>query len=135
MGNLRDELLAIRAQAGELTPEIVVEAATPEDHPLHDRFEWDDTEAARRYRLVQGGELLRAVRVSLPSRPDTSVRGLLAVRHSDSRRADYMPTEEVMGNPLLAAIQLRDAERDWKLLRARYEHLAEFADMIRRDVA
>ena len=36
---------------GVFGAEAVVEAARPEDAPLHSYFEWDDTEAARRYRL------------------------------------------------------------------------------------
>ncbi len=39
-------------------PEAVVEAARNEDSPLHNRFEWDDGEAAERYRLWQARLLI-----------------------------------------------------------------------------
>lgn len=35
-----------KANHGQLLPEKVVEAARPNNSPLHNRFEWDDTEAA-----------------------------------------------------------------------------------------
>ena len=38
-------------KAGPLTPPRIVEAATPEDAPLHPPFEWDDGAAAGLYRL------------------------------------------------------------------------------------
>jgi len=44
---------------GALSPAAVVEAARPNNSPIHDQFVWDDTEAAKRYRLQQASELLR----------------------------------------------------------------------------
>lgn len=51
------------ANGGRLTPDAVVEAASEPDSPLHPCFEWDDTEAAARYRLDQARTLIRSVRV------------------------------------------------------------------------
>ena len=61
--------LARLAEAGEgvLTPDAVVEAAASPDSPLHGYFEWDDTEAARKYRLEQARTLIRSVHVEVQS--------------------------------------------------------------------
>lgn len=53
------------AHGGVLTPEDTVAAAADPAHILHPRFEWDDTEAAHRYRLDQARALIRAVRVEI----------------------------------------------------------------------
>lgn len=44
---------------GNLTPDAVVEAARPKAHPLHHRFEWDDSVAGHKYRLDQARALIR----------------------------------------------------------------------------
>lgn len=50
---------------GTLTPDIVVRAAQPDSSPLHDYFDWDDREAAKKWRLEQARELIRSVHVSI----------------------------------------------------------------------
>lgn len=49
-------------QDGRLTPDAVVEDAMDPESPLHDKLEWDDTEAARQYRLEQARALIRGYR-------------------------------------------------------------------------
>ena len=48
---------------GGLTPERVVERARDPNSPLHQAFEWDDTEASRKYRLEQARGLIRSVKI------------------------------------------------------------------------
>lgn len=52
------------SQGGIITPAQVVEHARDPESVLHQYFEWDDTEAARRFRLVQAGNLISRVRVT-----------------------------------------------------------------------
>lgn len=52
-----------RDGGGRLTPEAVVEDAKDEKSPLHRHFEWDDSEAARKYRLGQARDLIRRVKI------------------------------------------------------------------------
>lgn len=51
-------LAQIAGKGGRLTAEKVVEHAADPTHPLHGFFEWDDTEAARKYRIAQARELI-----------------------------------------------------------------------------
>lgn len=51
------------ANNGRLTPAIVVAAATDPESPLHNRFTWDDTEAAIKHRENEARALIRTVRV------------------------------------------------------------------------
>ncbi len=54
------ERLAARGRATEMD---IVHAATDPRSPLHPFFEWDNSEAARKYRLLQAREMARAVQV------------------------------------------------------------------------
>lgn len=136
MANLRDQLLGIRAQHGRLTPEIVVDEARPEEHPLHARFEWNDTVAAEQWRREQASELIRSVKIRYvdSSAKTGEVRAFVAVR-GESPAADYQPTEEALSDPFTAKLLLAEFEREWRAFKARYEHMAEFAEVILRDVA
>jgi hypothetical protein len=59
------EIKAIESRAGRLTPEQVIEAAEPEGSALHACFDWDDTEAARKWRMEQAREIIRSVRIEV----------------------------------------------------------------------
>jgi hypothetical protein len=134
--SLRDQLASIHQRRGFLTPEVLVEEARPADHPLHSRFEWDDSIAGEAYRKVQAAELIRSVRIVYKPADDKdeskSVRAWQAVR--TERGHVYEPTETVLEDPLLRRILLADMLRDWQALKRRYHNLAEFSEMVRADL-
>lgn len=58
---IREELLRIHDENGELTPPMVVEEARNDESPLHACFEWDDQKAGHSFRLWQARSLIRTV--------------------------------------------------------------------------
>jgi hypothetical protein len=131
MSTLKDELLRIRAERGALSPATVLDDARPADSPLHHRFEWDDAVAGERYRLVQASELIRSVRVSF-----ATPTGIESVRQFViSAPQTYSPIEEVVADPISRELLLRQFEREWKILQARYSHLIEFVEACREVLA
>lgn len=129
--NLRDQLLAIRDQHGELHPQLVVDAAQPDDHPLHARFEWDDALAGPKYRLIQAHRLLRVARLPLsyaehPTGP-SSLRAFVAVPRGSNPQPDYQPTEEALADEFTRRLVLQQMEREIAALKRKYGHLEEFA--------
>lgn len=77
---IREELAKLEDGEGRVTPEIVVEAASDVRHPLHDYFEWDDNEAARRFRIDQARHLITRVKVEYKSTPGTIVKACVYIR-------------------------------------------------------
>lgn len=134
MNTLRDHLTAIRDERGSLTPALVVDTARDPEHPLHSRFEWDDTTAAEKWRLEQAGQLLRVA--TLPAIPTRAhdLRAFVAVKGQDSRASEYIPTEEAMADEFTRRLVLADMQREWRQLKKRYEHMAEFASLILSDL-
>ncbi len=49
----------IRKKRGGITPQLLVIEASKSRSPLHDCFEWDDTQAAKEYRDIQARQILR----------------------------------------------------------------------------
>lgn len=121
-----------------LTPEMVVEAARPAEHPLHGRFEWDDAVAGEAYRRVQAADLIRSVKITYATDPqgrDKKVRAFVSIRPEDAPHLSaYRPTEEVIADPMAYRLLLREMDRDWRRFRARYQHLQEFHALVAGEV-
>lgn len=134
--SLRDQLQNIYNQHGQLTPALVVEEARDEQHPLHDRFEWNDATAGEAWRRQQAHELIRSVKVVYreadEANPEKSVRAFHAMR-SDKGHV-YEPVEQIVNDDFARRLLLQDMEREWHALHRRYKHFEEFAAMVRRDV-
>jgi len=62
--------LADRNQ-GRLEPDTVVKAASNPRSPIHDRFTWDDTEAAQKLRIIEARALIRSVKLVVVDRSVT----------------------------------------------------------------
>lgn len=135
-GTLREHIQAILDEHGKLTPELVVEVARDPNHPLHHRIEWDDSKAGPKWRLEQASLLIRKAKIVYRDDPTAprDLRAFVSTRQPGERKSEYRPVEEVVADPVSREILLRQFERDWRAFKARWEHLAEFADIIRRDI-
>ena len=148
--SVRDQLQAIYDEHKRLTPSIVVTVAADPAHPLHERFVWDDSEAARRYRLVQASGLIRSVSVVVEreeDKPPVRVRAFVADRDTspapvvdedtedvEDLTGNYRPVEEVVSSDVLRTAWFRSLQRDWQALRRRAGASREFADMVLGDL-
>ncbi len=92
-----------------LLPASVVEFAKPESSPLHGYFTWDDTEAAREYRLFQASNLIRSVTINctLDSGP-VEMRAFVSVPGDRVHGAGYRTIEEVVSNDFLRTQLVND---------------------------
>jgi len=127
---LRNHLQAIRDEHGALNSELVVEVATDPKHPLHSRFEWDDSIAGHKYRLEQAGQLLRVTFRPIEGKP-TELRAFVAVKGEDSHTSDYQPSEEAFADPFTAEIVLRAMKREAQAFTRRWKDHAAYADTVR----
>lgn len=134
----KEELLAvlekIREERGILTPKEVVEVATPEDHPLHKYFIWDDTEAARRFRLEQARSLLR-VAVTVIGKDEKPIRAYVSLVDDRQRTtngdSEYRCTIDVLNDDALRKQLLKQAFAEFEGYREKYEQLSELAPLFK----
>lgn len=138
------ELQGIYDEHGELTPDLVVRQASDPSHPLHKRFDWNDSEAARKWRLHQAGKLIRSVNVVIQRQGDSApirVRAFVS-EHEIRKGADeepdddrsYLPVEDVVSNDVLRTAWFRSLQRDWERLKAKAGASREFAQMVVADM-
>jgi hypothetical protein len=128
--SLRADLEKVRIDYGTLTPANVVDAARSVNHPLHDRFEWDDSVAGEKYRRVQARALIRTVRCSFvsPTNGPTSLRVFHSVPGTST--PVYEALDDITTDPVAQAVLVAQMYRDWATFKARYEHLKEFVALI-----
>ena len=124
------------AEHGKLTPSLVLEAAREEDHPLHHRFEWDDTEAAEQWRLRQAASLIRSVRITYIGSTEEvrSVRAWVSVPGEEEARV-YRPEAEIGSDPILRNWSLVEMRSEWIRLRQKFERYQEFWALVQTDAA
>jgi hypothetical protein len=130
------ELAAIWDARGTLTPGAVVEAARPEDHPLHGQFEWDDEIAGAAYRCAQAAQLIRSVKIVLTTEngdiEDHKVRAWLPARYAgsdDAPSGSYVPTAQIE-SPSQREVMLRQMRREAAAFKRRYGHLAAYWELL-----
>lgn len=139
MTDLREQLQTIYDKQGKLTPELVVEAARPKNHPLHDRvFDRDQSEAAEAWYRRRAHELIQSVRIvyreATEDVPALRVRAWHAVRAEGPEQFAYEPVEKIAQDPFTRQLVLREMEREWRQLFSRYEKFEEFLSLVLGDL-
>jgi len=96
------ELERLRQEAGgELYPETVVAAAQDPRSPLHSLFEWNDVDAADRYRITQARGIIRRLRVvQQGTKEQPRVVRLAFVSPGQVKHPGYIPTDEAVADPV-----------------------------------
>jgi len=125
---ITDELILIKDQNnGFIDPAVVVEFARDKMTALHGRFEWDDTEAAERYRIWQARMIIRLELVIIPGGKDKPVRSFISL--VTDRRAEqdkgYRFMMDVLSDDTLRGQMLEEARRDMLIFRRKYSQLTE----------
>lgn len=122
-----------RENGGLLRPQAVVDAARPKNSPLHGAFCWDDTEAARLYRLDQAQRLIRRFTIEIESDGE-SIDVPVFINVSSDRTGGkdenpYRLTEDVIKCEDLLAIAEQDALEQLRGLRERYKNIKRLGDV------
>ena len=127
-----EALEAVRIRnGGTVTPNDIVKAARAKGSPLHTCFEWDDKNAARKYRKAQARYLLRAVVVvSEDGEEDFApVRAFVSLgKHGKGGDAYTSITVAIKEMDLTEDLleRARDEIVGW---RTRYKDLKQFAEL------
>ena len=121
-----EEITRIIAVHGHATPQIIVQEAEHEESPLHRCFEWDDSVAAKMYRVEQAKYILRAIVVTVEKedRPPVRIRAFHNVVEDDVRC--YTTVKHARQTPELWRQVVEKAKAELKSWRQTYQHIKEF---------
>ena len=125
------EMEKIRTEYGSLKPEYVIAEASKARHPLHASFNWDNTDAAHKYRLLQAGDMIRCLAVIITDgKTEHETRAYLNVK-IETMEKGYHPTRVVMSDAEGREYVVRKALKRFQALRTEYNHLKELAGVFR----
>ena len=137
------EFEAIEARDGRLTKKAIVEAARPDDSPMHCMYEWDDKIAGEKYRESQAGFYIRTLEVTIvpigsasgkPVIVERKVRAFQNVaplnKNCVENPGEYVSLESAIENPETYAIVLARAKRELMTFREKYSTLKELHPVI-----
>lgn len=111
---------------GVLPPEKVVDEAATVESPLHDYFDWEDTVAARKWRVEQARHLIRA-HVTIVGDLSDGIKTRAYVSLSSDRGNGYRAIADVLSNDDMRAELLSDALKDMERFAQKYRVLGELA--------
>ena len=109
----------------EVTPQEILEKARNEKTELHKCFEWDDTVAAEKYRIIQAGNIIR----NLVYMPTETSKEPIRVFQISSEQSVYMPTRLFLKNADEYECLLERAKAELQAFKKRYETLAELHEI------
>lgn len=117
----------IEEKHGVCHPSMLVEAAKRKDSPIHNLFDWDDTEAARHWRTHQARNVINKIRVVVEGRDEPVPAFVHVSQVTDSGVVEgYMTTTRALAGPTREGV-VRDALSHLKGCRRRWEQLSELA--------
>ena len=132
------ELEKIKAKSGgQVTADIVLDAAKGARHPLHKQFEWDDTIAGHEYRKEQARLLVRSIEVFYREAPEVPTRAYHITTHTVSKTTDeitenvYRSTADILGDSEARAELLARALRELVGYQRRFRGLQELTPIFR----
>ena len=126
-----DEIIRLEDKnGGLLRPGDLVEAARPVSSPLHPEFEWDDSEAAEKYRLEQARKLLR-VRLVIIETADgpKQTRAYVSLTPERTNHGGYRPIVSVLNDSVMRNQLISDALDDLRRFKIKYAALNELAEI------
>lgn len=133
---LAHQVRKIKGRRDTVSPEDIVEAARPKGSPLHDRFTWDDTEAAHAWRIEQAKKILRvAVTVIEHKQESVTVRAFVSLPSDRGPERPYRTMESVLSDKSMRGEILARAQAEMDSWIRRYGQLSEAAEIMKRALA
>lgn len=117
------EVMEQLSRENRLSAKTLVDVSRPEDAPLHNAFEWDDTEAAERWREQQGRVLINSIVIQAEDHPEVQpVRAFFVV---EQKTGNYEPLTTIMRNEDKRQKLLETAKKELATFKAKYRSLTE----------
>lgn len=125
----KNELDIIRHRSGGfLKPEDIVRFAKSKRTALHTYFEWNDGEAAERYRLLQAKTIIRVV-VQVVGEDGEKVRTFVSLSEDRAAGLGYRIITDVMDDEMLTEQLLEDAKAELAAFSRKYQTLKKLSQM------
>lgn len=119
---------------GLIKPEALVEQARDPNSPIHHLFEWNDSDAADKYRIHQARQYISHVRIRFVGEQRAPAYVNVRITMADgSHERGYAPLMHVMNNEELKQQALGRALQDLRTWETKYKNLEEISKIVNWD--
>lgn len=126
VGNELEEIESL----GEITPERVLGyAERHKNSELHKCFEWDDSEASRKFRLQQASTILCSISIEIKEEPKVTQRVYVNVKSSNSGIKTFKNIKDVLGDDEEYKQLIEKAKKEFVDCKDKYETLLQRDDL------
>ena len=130
-------LSSISQRDGGIKPNVIVEEAREPEALLHSCFEWDNTEAAHKYREDQARAIVRNLVVIHFSEdnqhePSKTRAFVHVVTHDDSENKNsmYLDIKSVLSDTQMRSDLLEQAKRELVSFKVKFKGISELAEIM-----
>lgn len=103
MDNIYAELLNIKNKYGELTAKNVLKEASKKRNPLHAYFDWDDGEAAFKWRLHQANMIIVRAKVTIEHHEEKHINAFVSVKSDEEQPPRFVHVADAISDSVLAS--------------------------------
>lgn len=96
IADVTEELLKIQKSYGALSAVYVLKEAKKKKHPLHQYFNWNDSSAAKKWRLHQANMLIARAQIIITDHEERTVSAFISVNRNEGRQ--FVHTAEAINN-------------------------------------
>lgn len=124
----------LEAEHGTVTSEIFLESARDESSEMHKLFEWDNSVAAEKYRVMQAAQIIVSIRVTTiddDGKKSEPSRVFVNVAKEHNRNCQYVQINTAMEEQNTRDQVLKHALTELSWFRSKYGQLQEMARVIR----
>lgn len=111
---------------GRLNAQTLVDVNRPEDAPLHNSFEWNDSIAGEEWRKHQARNIIHSL-VVMPENKSVETRVFFKL---SSVQSNYDSIHTIIQNEDKNVQLLRDAENELKAFQAKYRGIKELKSVV-----
>lgn len=117
-------------RGGSINPTHLIEyAQRHKDSELYKCFEWDDSEAARKYRLRQAGVIISSISVEVREEPREIQKIYYSVNDNRTNEKKFKNISEIINNNDEYSQIVEKAKNEFIKCKSKYESLLEKEDL------
>lgn len=120
---------------GTLNAPDIVEEARDKNSPLNEYFEWEDSEAAEKWRIQQARQLINTIQVVVNyDHTSKTQRAFLSVNETpqgEEKNKVYVTIERVLNEPELRAQIIYNALREMDYWKSKYAEYTELSNIFK----
>ena len=123
------EVMNKLAEENKLSAKELVEVSRPENAPLHNEFEWDNTVAAEKWREQQGRTMIGAIVTIVEDMAQQEPVRVRVYHHIEPNQPNYEPITAIVKQEDRMEMLFKNAMKELAAFKAKYSGIQAFSKL------